>query len=74
MKKDTHTTLTEPPTLETGSALESKPSRGQHPNSRRKKWEGENELVKITINVFKRQAGISGKELREILDRFNTQV
>ena len=73
MKKTNRTTLTEPPTLETGSALESKPSRGQHPNSRRKKGEGENEMVKITRFVFKSQAGVSGKELREILERFNIQ-
>lgn len=74
MKKDTHTTLTEPSTLETGPTLESKPRRGQHPNSRRKKWEGENELVKITINVFKRQAGITGKQIRDMIDLFNIQV
>ena len=67
MKKNNRTTLkTEPLPQQTGAALESKPTRGKHPNSRRKK-DPENPMVKITRYVYENQSHVSGKELREMI-------
>lgn len=66
MKRSNRTTLEELPPQQNGAALESKVTRGKHPNSRRKK--GPDGLVKITRYVYARQLPISGKELREMID------
>lgn len=66
MKRSNRTTLEEQPPKKNEVVLESKPSRGKHPNSRRKK--GPDGLVKITRYVYARQLPISGEELREMID------
>ena len=49
-----------------------KPTRGKHPNSRRKK-DPEKPMVKITRYVYENQAHVTGKELREMIPPKHSQ-